>query len=166
MVIIDATSFLKQGQHSVGVARQYCGLQRQIAKCQVAVTAAWWTGSRGYLLGAALYLPEAWVTAAARARARIPGTVACQEKWRQALTRLRQVRASGVRITGVLADAECGDNRMCRTTLHRWRLPYALGVSSHLTACAGTPRLQEPRALAGSHRTRVAPGVTARPSRT
>ena len=47
----------------------------------------------------------------ARARARIPATVAFQETWRQALRLLRQVRASGFTVTGVLADAEFGDNR-------------------------------------------------------
>src|SRR4030095_8973860 len=96
VLIIDGTSFPKQGTHSVGVARQYCGALGKIANCQVAVTVALWTGGGAYLLGATLYLPKEWVTAAARDRARIPGTVPFQEKWRQALTLLRQVRASGV----------------------------------------------------------------------
>ena len=111
LLIFDGTSFPKQGTHSVGVARQYCGALGKIANCQVAVTAALWTGVRTYVVGAALYLPSAWVTDLARARARIPATVAFQEKWRQALTLLRQVRASGLIVTGVLADAEFGDNR-------------------------------------------------------
>ena len=70
LLILDSTTFSKQGQHSVGVGRQYCGLQRQITNCQKAVTAALWTGARAYLLGAALYLPEEWLTDAARAHAR------------------------------------------------------------------------------------------------
>ena len=90
LLIIDGTSFPKQGNYSVGVGRQYCGALGKVANCQVAVTAALWTGLRGYLLGAALYLPEAWLTDAARARARIPTSVRFQEKWRQALTLLRQ----------------------------------------------------------------------------
>ena len=145
LLIFDGTSFPKQGPHSVGVARQYCGALGKIANCQVAVTAALWTGARGYLLGAALYLPEAWVTDAARRRARIPAPIRFQEKWRQALTLLRQVRASGFTVTGVLADAEFGDNRVFRGLLHRLRLPYALGISSHLTVFLGTPRLQTGR---------------------
>jgi SRSO17 transposase len=163
VLIFDATTFLKQGQHSVGVARQYSGLQGQIVNCQAAVTAALWTGTRAYLVGAALYLPQTWMTETARTRARIPGPVAFQQKWRQALTLLRQVRASGVTVTAVLADADFGDKRMFRGMLHRLRLPYAVGVSSHLTAYRGTPRLQGPRSAPGSHRRRLAPGVVARP---
>jgi SRSO17 transposase len=141
LLIFDGTSFPKQGKHSVGVTRQYCGALGKIANCQVAVTAALWTEVRAYMVGAALYLPEEWLTAAARERARVPTTTRFQEKWRQALTLLRQVRASGFTLTGVLADAEFGDNGLFRAILHRLRLPYAVGISSHLTIFRGTPRL-------------------------
>jgi SRSO17 transposase len=144
VLILDGTGFPKQGTHSVGVARQYCGTLGKIGNCQVAVTAALWTGTQAWFLGAQLYLSEAWLTPAARARARIPSTVRFQEKWRQALTLLRQVRAAGFRITAVLADAEFGDNSTLRTTLHRTGLAYALGVSSTLSAFVGTPRLRPP----------------------
>ena len=144
LVIIDGTSFPKQGAYSVGVGRQYCGALGKVANCQVAVTAALWTGLRGYLVGAALYLPEAWLTDAARERARIPASVRFQEKWRQALTLLRQVRASGLTVTGVLADAEFSDNGLFRAQLHRLGLPYAVGVSSTQTVFAGRPRLVSP----------------------
>lgn len=163
LLIIDATTFLKQGHQSVGVIRQYSGLQGQIVNCQAAVTAALWSEGRAFLVGAALYLPHAWMTDAARTRAHIPATVPFQEKWRQALTLLRQVRASGIRVTGVLADADFGDKRAFRGLLHRLRLPYAVGVSTHLTAFRGTPRLTAPRGRPGSHRPRLAAGVTARP---
>lgn len=146
LLIFDGTSFPKQGPYSVGVARQYCGALGKIANCQVAVTAALWTGARAYLLGAALYVPEAWLTPTARDRARIPATITFQEKWRQALLLLRQVRASGFTVTGVLADAEFGDTSLFRAMLHRLRLPYAVGISSHLTVFLGTPRLVTPPA--------------------
>lgn len=149
VLIIDGTSFPKQGRHSVGVGRQYCGTLGKVANCQVAVTAALWTGVRAYLLGAALYLPETWLTETARDRARIPASVRFQEKWRQALTLLRQARASGLTVTGVLADAEFGDNSQFRAQLHRLGLPYAVGIASSQTVFVGRPVLVPPAATRG-----------------
>jgi SRSO17 transposase len=144
IVILDATSFPKQGPHSVGVARQYCGTLGKVANCQVAVTAALWTGARAWMLGAALYLPETWLTTEARQRATIPTTIRFQEKWRLALTLLRQVRAAGVRITAVVGDAEFGDSTTLRRALHRLKVPYALGISSTATVFRGTPAVAVP----------------------
>jgi SRSO17 transposase len=144
VLILDGTSFPKQGRRSVAVARQYCGTLGKVANCQVAVTAALWTGARAWMVGAALYVPEAWLTAEARQRAGIPAAVQFQEKWRLALTLLRQVRAAGFDVTAVLGDAEFGDNATLRRTLHRLHLPYALGISSTLTVFRGTPPVAVP----------------------
>src|SRR5437667_6595344 len=144
VLILDGTSFPKQGTQSVGVARQYCGTLGKVANCQVAVTIALWTGLRAWLLGAALYLPEAWLTPEARQLAKIPPAIRFQEKWRLALTLLRQARAAGFQITAVLGDAEFGDNSTLRRTLHRLKLPYALGISSTLTVFRGTPAVAIP----------------------
>jgi SRSO17 transposase len=155
VLILDGTSFPKQGPHSVGAIRQYCGALGKIANCQVATTVALWTGARGWFLGAQLYLPEEWLTPAQRARARIPAGVVFQEKWRHALTLLRQVRAAGFAITAVLGDAEFGDVTALRATLHRLRLPYALGISSNLVVFLRRPRqLTPPTTGAGRPRTR------------
>ncbi len=100
VLILDGTSFPKQGLHSVGVARQCCGALGKIANCQVAVTAALWTGTRAWLLGALLYLPQSWIEdAGRRAAAGIPGRASFQEKWRHALTLIRRARAAGLRVT-------------------------------------------------------------------
>jgi SRSO17 transposase len=155
VVILDGTSFPKQGTASVGVARQYCGALGKIANCQVAVTAALWTGARAWLLGALLYLHEDWLTPDGRARGHIPSTVRFQEKWRQALTLLRQIRASGFEITAVVGDAEFGDNATLRRTLHRWNVPYALGISSTVTVFLGTPLVHAPPRLVGLGRPRT-----------
>jgi SRSO17 transposase len=114
ILILDETSFPKQGPHSVGVARQYCGALDKVANCQVAVTAALWTGRRAWALGALLYVPEAWTADAdRRTTARIPASLRFQEKWRLALTLLRQVRAAKLHVTAVVADAEYATTVRC-----------------------------------------------------
>ena len=143
ILILDETSFPKSGPHSVGVARQYCGAVGKVANCQVAVTAALWAGGRAWPMGVRLYLPAAWTSdVERRTSTRIPAAVGFQEKWRLALTLLRQTRAAGITLTAVVADAAYGDNSVLRRTLHRLGLPYALGVSPTLTVFRGTPTLR------------------------
>jgi SRSO17 transposase len=163
VLILDGTSFPKQGTASVGVARQYCGALGKVANCQVAVTAALWNGARAWMVGATLYLPEEWLIASQRLRARIPAAVRFQPKWELALTLLRQVRAAGITVTAVLGDAEFGDSATLRRTLHRAQLPYALGVSSTLKVFLGTPPLVSAAPVTGKGRPRtrstLPPGV-------
>ncbi|MBI3262481.1 MAG: IS701 family transposase [Acidobacteria bacterium] len=166
ILLLDDTGFAKKGDHSVGVARQYSGTLGKIGNCQVAVTAALWTGQRAWLVGAAPYLPEAWATDPARRQsAHLPAVVRFRKKWELALQLLRQVRASGVTITAVLSDSGYGDATTLRTALHRLKLPYGLGVSSTLTVFRGTPQLQPPRAVRGPRQRwpRAALGDTAAP---
>lgn len=155
VLILDGTSFPKQGPHSVGAIRQYCGALGKIANCQVATSVALWTGTRAWFLGALLYLPESWLTADGRRRGRIPASVIFQEKWRQALTLLRQVRAAGFTVTAVVADAEFGDVTLLRAALHRLRLAYALGISSTVVVFLRRPRAVPPHVRDGPGRPRT-----------
>ena len=59
--ILDETSFPKAGEHSVGVARQYCGALGKMANCQVAVSLHWSGAQASCPLSWRLYLPEEWL---------------------------------------------------------------------------------------------------------
>ena len=108
---------------------------------------------RAWMLGAALYLPKEWTRDRARCeRVHVPADVRFQEKWRLALTLLRRARAAGLTFTAVLADAAYGDVTVFREALHRLDLPYAVGISSHLTVFPGTPRVVAPVATRGRGR--------------
>ena len=108
-------------------------------------TALLWAKGRAWMLDATLYLPKEWTRDRPRcARALVPAAVPFQEKWRLALTLVRRARAAGITITAVLTDAAYGDVTVFREALHRLDLPYAVGISSHLTVFLGTPRVAAP----------------------
>jgi SRSO17 transposase len=68
VIIVDSSEFPKQGEHSVGVARQWCGRLGKVDNCQSGVFTAY-ASRHGYtLLDRRLYLPEAWFDAAHRDR--------------------------------------------------------------------------------------------------
>lgn len=68
VVIADGSGFPKQGEHSVGVAHQYCGHLGKVANCQQGAFVVY-TSVRGYaFLDERLYVPEEWFTAAYRER--------------------------------------------------------------------------------------------------
>ena len=59
-LLLDESAHCKKGQHSVGVARQYCGTIGKVDNCQVAVYAALSAEKYYGLIDTALYLPESW----------------------------------------------------------------------------------------------------------
>lgn len=66
VVIVDGSGFPKRGSHSVGVARQYCGVLGKVANCQEGVFVVY-ASRHGYtFLNARMYLPEEWLDAAHR----------------------------------------------------------------------------------------------------
>jgi len=59
-IIFDESGFVKKGDDSIGVARQYCGTVGKVDNCQVGVFAAY-TSAYGYaLIDKRLYIPEQW----------------------------------------------------------------------------------------------------------
>jgi SRSO17 transposase len=68
VVIVDGSGFPKEGRHSVGVARQYCGHLGKIANCQEGVFLVY-ASRQGYaFLDERLYVPEEWFSDASRQR--------------------------------------------------------------------------------------------------
>lgn len=133
ILALDDTGFPKQGTHSVGVQRQYCGALGKIGNCQVAVSTALLADDRTWPLTFELYLPESWLADPARREAvGIPAPMRFREKWRIGLAHIRTVLKAGFTLTGVVVDADYGSNIHFRTGLERLGLRYAVAIRGEL----------------------------------
>ncbi len=98
VLIVDGSDMPKQGTHSAGVARQWCGALGKRANCQAGVFVGY-ASRRGYtLLDRRLYLPELWFSPAYQARwqaAAIPPATAFATKPALAATMVEAIVASG-----------------------------------------------------------------------
>jgi SRSO17 transposase len=132
--VIDDTSFPKQGKHSVGVQRQYCGALGKRANCQVAPSVHYVSPKGHYPLAMRIYLPESWLGNPNRLdRAGVPGAERRDlSKGQIALELLDQVRSEGLPGRLVLADAGYGVSGPFREGLAGRGLHYIVGVTDEM----------------------------------
>jgi SRSO17 transposase len=136
VLVIDETGFLKKGDHSAGVARQYSGTAGRIANCQIGVFWAC-TGELGHtLLDRELYLPKEWTDQRARCRqAGIPDAQEFATKPQLARQMLARAFATGVPAKWVTGDSVYGDDRRLRMWLESRPQAYVLAVSGKEYVC-------------------------------
>jgi SRSO17 transposase len=129
--IIDDTGFPKKGKHSVGVARQYCGVLGKQDNCQVAVSISLANAQASIPVGYRLYLPKTWAEdAKRRQKAGVPAEVNFATKTQIALEQLEALLAEGAPKHCVLADAAYGVDQAFRQRLADLHLPYVVGITS------------------------------------
>ena len=135
--IIDDTGFPKQGQHSVGVARQYCGQLGKQDNCQVAVSLSLANHHASLPVAYQLYLPQDWAEDRERRRkAGVPEEVVFKTKPEIALEQLRWAHQAGLPRGVALLDAGYGNNTALRDGITALDLPYAAGICSTTTVWA------------------------------
>lgn len=82
VLVLDGSSFHKQGPESVGVARQYCGRLGKIDNCQTGIYVAYSTPRGFTLLDTDLYLPHEWIDdPERRAKTYIPDDAQFRTNW-------------------------------------------------------------------------------------
>src|SRR6266850_3852517 len=92
--IVDDTGIPKKGRHSVGVARQYCGVLGKQDNCQVAVTLSLAHERASVPVAYRLYLPETWAQdRRRRGAAGVPDAIEFRTKWQIALAQVAQIAA-------------------------------------------------------------------------
>jgi SRSO17 transposase len=152
--IIDDTGFPKQGQHSVGVARQYCGQLGKQDNCQIAVSLSLANHHASLPVAYQLYLPQEWADDGARRRkAGVPEEVTFKTKPQIALEQLRWACNAGLPRGAVLIDAGYGNNTQLRGAITALGLSYAAGICSTTTVWApGTAPLPAKKRRSGRGR--------------
>lgn len=146
--VIDDTSFPKQGKHSVGVQRQYCGASGKRANCQVAPSIHYVSPKGHFPLAMRLYLPQSWTDDPKRLdKARAPKEHRqAKTKGQIALELLDQVRGEGLPGQLVVADAGYGISGTFREGLANRGLHYIVGVTGEMVVFTEKPTWQAPAA--------------------
>jgi SRSO17 transposase len=144
--VFDDTSSPKQGKHSVGVQRQYCGALGKEANCQVAPSVHYVSPEGHSPLAMRLFLPESW----ARDETRLDEAGGPQEfrrakaKGAIALELLDTVRGEGLPGWLALADAGYGASEDFRMGLAARGLDYIVGVTDAMVVLAEEPTWERP----------------------
>lgn len=135
--IVDEVSLVKQGRHSVGVQRQYCGALGKVDNCQVGVDVTLAApgnhrnaDQRTWPLGMQLYLPGAWAQDRERRReCSVPEHVQFRTKSEIAIDLIDHARKQKVRHACTVADTGYGDDGDFRKELREREEPYVLSVT-------------------------------------
>jgi len=115
VLMVDGSDFPKQGVHSVGVKRQYCGELGKRAHCQAGVFVGYGSPQGYTLLDRRLSIPVEWLTDDASTERRrqggIPSEITFKTKPALAQEMLAAVvKTQRLRCRWVVADEAFGDN--------------------------------------------------------
>ena len=145
VLVVDETGFLKQGQKSVGVKRQYSGTAGKVENCQIGVFLAYGSRRGAAFLDRKLYLPQEWAADGVRRQeAGVPEGVAFRTKAQLAQGMIGRAVAAGVPFAWVTGDTVYGNDRKLRGWLEEQGRCYVLAVKNNEPLWADTERGSAP----------------------
>jgi SRSO17 transposase len=132
ILVVDETGFVKQGKHSAGVARQYCGTLGKIANCQVGVFLGY-ASPRGHTgVDGVLFVPAGWFQDGQRCqKVGIPPEMVHRTKPQLALEMLESALEAGVPARWVVGDEGYSSDGKLRRALEERGQAYVLAVRSN-----------------------------------
>ena len=134
VLVVDETGFLKKGEHSAGVARQYSGTAGRVENVPIGVFLAYASSKGHALIDRELYLPKDWCEDAdRRAAAAIPDAVNFATKPALAGEMIGRALDAGLPCAWVLGDEIYGSDRRLRMDLERRGQPFVLAIRSNET---------------------------------
>jgi SRSO17 transposase len=149
VLVVDETGFLKKGEKSIGVARQYSGTAGRIENCQIGVFLGYATQEGRALLDRELYLPKEWAGDADRRKeAGVPEAVEFATKLVLARRMIDRAVEAGVPAKWVTADAVYGSDYHFRAAVEKHGLGYVAGVRADFAVCSGFRQVRAKALLA------------------
>jgi SRSO17 transposase len=140
VLVLDETGFLKKGNKSAGVQRQYSGTAGRIENCQIGVFLAYASARGRTFLDRELYLPKEWAADRERRQeAAVPATVEFRTKPQLARAMLERALDAGVPAAWVTGDEIYGGDRRLRLWLEERQMPHVLAVKSTEPRWTRTP---------------------------
>ena len=131
VLVLDETGFVKKGDKSCGVQRQYSGTAGRIENCQIGVFLSYASRYGQALIDRALYLPESWATdPQRRAAAGVPETITFATKPKLGRALLERAFATGVSCAWVVGDSVYGADHALRRCIEQHGRGYVLTVTS------------------------------------
>jgi SRSO17 transposase len=132
--VVDETGFIKKGDKSVGVQRQYSGTAGKRENCQIGTFLSYASRHGHVFLDRRLYLPESWSAAPdRREQAKVPESEVFETKPEQAVKMLQHAWEMGVPMRWVTGDEVYGDSPHLRDAIAESGRWYVLAVRTHLT---------------------------------
>jgi SRSO17 transposase len=129
-LVLDETGFLKKGNHSVGVKRQYSGTAGRIENCQIGVFLSYASEKGHTLIDRELYLPKEWATdEARRTTAKGPTMIQFAPKPELARQMLDRAFVADVPCAWVTGDSIYGGDRRLRLWLEEQPRGFGLGIA-------------------------------------
>lgn len=130
VLIVDETGFLKKGDKSVGVSRQYSGTAGRIENSQIGVFLAYRSDRGHCLIDRELYLPKSWTDDPSRLlQAGVPKDNGFATKPALARRMIQRALNAGVQASWVTADEVYGGDSKFRELLEKRSVGYVVCVS-------------------------------------
>lgn len=145
VLVVDETGFLKKGDHSVGVKRQYSGTAGRIENAQVGVFLAYASEQGTAFIDRELFLPREWAdNETRRTQGRVPDDCTFSTKPQLAEQMLERTFKADVQAAWVTADTVYAAGKMSGL-LEQRRQPYVLAVPTNFMLRIVAPSgLQQP----------------------
>jgi SRSO17 transposase len=149
MITFDESDFLKKGNNSAGVMRQYCGVVGATNNCQAGIFMGY-SGNKGYgLIGNQLYIPKKWFDEeheSLRNKCKFPDDIEYKDKCDICLELLDKVRREEIfQAKWIGCDSLFGSDHKFRDKISGMGYYYFADIHSNICIWSTMPQMRPTR---------------------